>query len=365
MNAAGTALVYAGYIGGSGYDRGKGIAVDAAGNAYVTGETASTAATFPETVGPDLTHNGTTDAFVAKVNAAGTALVYAGYIGGSSNDCGHGIAVDAAGNAYVTGETESTQATFPDGDGFGTLTGPDLTYNGGATDAFVAKVNAGGTALLYAGYIGGSSGDSEGNTDYGRGIAVDAAGNAYVTGFTDSNEATFPDGDGFGTLTGPDLTYNGGSEGWGDAFVAKVNSSGNALVYAGYIGGSSDDQGNGIAVDAAGNAYVTGQTRSTEATFPDGDGFGTLTGPDLTHNGGRDAFVAKVNAAGAALVYAGYIGGSGDDGQRHCGGRGGQRLRHGRHRTRPRRWASPSPSAPTSPTTAATTTRSWRRCRLM
>ena len=109
VNAAGTALVYCGYIGGSGDDYGWGIAVDSSGNAYVTGQTYSdhfTEATFPVTVGPDLTYNGGgDDAFVAKVNAAGTALVYCGYIGGSGDDDGYGIAVDSSGNAYVTGYT--------------------------------------------------------------------------------------------------------------------------------------------------------------------------------------------------------------------------------------------------------------------
>ena len=274
-------LVYAGYIGGSSFDRGSGIAVDSAGNAYVTGFTTSTEATFPETVGPDLTYNGNLDAFVAKVNAAGTALLYAGYIGGSADEGGYGIAVDVAGNAYVTGFTSSSEATFP------VTVGPDLTFNG-AFNAFVAKVNAAGTALVYAGYIGGSGGDE------GFGIAVDSAGNAYVTGLAQSSEATFP------VTVGPDLTFNGN----GDAFVAKVNAAGTALLYAGYIGGSADEGGYGIAVDVAGNAYVTGVTDSSETTFP------VTVGPDLTYNGGSDAFVAEVNAGGTALVYAGYVGGA-------------------------------------------------------
>ena len=180
----------------------------------------STQATFPVVVGPDLTFNGSIDAFVAKVNAAGTALVYAGYIGGSGSDVGNGIAVDGSGNAYVTGRTTSFESSFP------VLGGPDLTHNGGTHDAFVAKVNAAGTALVYAGYIGGSG------VDIGEGIAVDGAGNAYVTGLTTSTEATFPE------VGGPDLTFNGGN----DAFVAKVNAAGTALVYAGYIGGSGQDQ---------------------------------------------------------------------------------------------------------------------------
>jgi phosphoribosylcarboxyaminoimidazole (NCAIR) mutase len=282
VNASGTALVYCGYIGGSDYDRGFAIAVDGSGNAYVTGRTWSAETTFPVIGGPDLTHNGGEDAFVAKVNASGTALVYCGYVGGGDWDEGYGIAVDGSGNVYVAGYTESTEATFP------AIGGPDLTYNGGRFDAFVAKVNASGTALVYCGYIGGS-GD-----DWGYAIAVDGSGNAYITGFTNSTQATFP------VIGGLDLTHNGGE----DAFVAKVNASGTALVYCGYIGGGDWDEGYGIAVDGSGNAYVAGNTSSTEATFP------VLYGPDLTQNGSYDAFVAKVNASGTALVYCGYIGGS-------------------------------------------------------
>ena len=177
VNAAGFGLVYAGYIGGSGDDNGQGIAIDGSGNAYVTGYTDSDEATFPVTVGPDPTFNGSYDAFVAKVNAAGTALVYLSYIGGSGDDYGYGIAVDGSGNAYVTGTTASNEATFP------VTVGPDLIYNGGPWDAFVAKVNAAGTALSYAGYIGGSVWDE------GYGIAVDGSGNAYVTGSTSSHES--------------------------------------------------------------------------------------------------------------------------------------------------------------------------------
>ncbi len=134
VNAAGTSLAYCGYIGGSGGDSGFGIAVDGSGNAYVTGYTNSTEATFPVAVGPDLVSNGDDDAFVAKVNAAGTSLAYCGYIGGSGGDYGYGIAVDGSGNACVTGYTSSTEATFP------VAVGPDLTF-GGWTDAFVAKIN--------------------------------------------------------------------------------------------------------------------------------------------------------------------------------------------------------------------------------
>jgi hypothetical protein len=281
-------LVYCGFIGGSGNSEGgTGIAVDSAGNAYVSGVTDSTEASFPVTAGPDLTHNGGGDAFVAKVNASGTALVYCGYIGGTGNDSGSGIAVDSVGNAYVSGTTNSTEASFP------VTVGPDLTFNGGFNDAYVAKVNASGTALIYCGYIGGSSGP-----DNSSGIAVDSAGNAYVTGQTSSTEASFP------VTVGPNLTFNGGLF---DAYVAKVNASGTALSYCGYIGGSAQDQGSDIVVDSAGNAYITGLAQSTEVDFP------VTVGPDLTHNGGFDAYVAKVNASGTALSYCGYIGGSTTD----------------------------------------------------
>jgi len=285
VNAEGTALEYCGYIGGSDNDYGRSIAVDGSGNAYITGYTSSTEASFPVSEGPDLTHNGLADAFVAKVNAEGTALDYCGYIGGSDNDYGYGIAVDLAGNAYVTGSTYSSEATFP------VSMGPDLTHNGLA-DAFVAKVNADGTALYYCGYIGGSG------NDYGYGIAVDLSSYAYITGYTSSTEATFP------ISVGPDPTHNGG---YFDAFVAKVDAGGGLLRYCGYIGGSEYDAGTGIAVDGWGYAYVTGYTSSKEDTFP------VKEGPDLTHNGSFDAFVAKVKVTGAELVYCGYIGGSDAD----------------------------------------------------
>ena len=284
VNPWGTGLVYCGYIGGSGTDHGLSVAVDGSGNAYVSGDTNSSEATFPVTSGPDLTYNGGMDAFVAKVNSSGSGLTYCGYIGGSADDYGYGIAVGTSGNAYVTGWTFSTEATFP------VSGGPDLTHNGWA-DAYVAKVSASGSALIYCGYIGGSE------SDHCYDIALDGSGNAYVTGYGDSPEATFPESG------GPDLTYNGED----DAFVAKVNAAGSGLVYCGYIGGSDDDWGTGIAVDGSGNAYITGYTKSSQVTFPE------TKGPDLTYNGGEDAFVAKVNASGTSLSYCGYIGGSGND----------------------------------------------------
>ncbi|MEN3332353.1 MAG: hypothetical protein V7641_1718 [Blastocatellia bacterium] len=292
VDATSTALSYLGYVGGTGYDIAYAIAVDGGGNAYIAGSTTSSEATFPITVGPDLTYNGGSmagDAFVAKINPSGTALVYCGYIGGAGDDVGLGIAADAAGNAYVTGQTGSQEATFP------VKNGPDTTYNGGELDAFVAKVEATGASLDYAGYIGGSS------SDQGLGIAVDSSGNAYISGATDSSEATFP------VHVGPSLVHKGRS----DAFIAKVNASGKKLIYSGYIGGAGEDVGARIAVDATGNAYITGATSSTEATFP------VKVGPDLTYNGdgitAGDAFVAKLSPSGSDIIYCGYIGGAGGD----------------------------------------------------
>ncbi|HEX5036070.1 MAG TPA: SBBP repeat-containing protein, partial [bacterium] len=285
--ADGTSLIYAGFIAGASSEIAHDIAVDTSGNAYVAGGTGSFQTSFPVTVGPDLTANGGFDAFVMKIAPDGASLVYSGYIGGSGNDQAYGIAVDASGNAYVAGETGSTEATFP------VVVGPDLTANG-MNEAFVAKVAPDGASLVYAGFIGGS------NSDFAFDNAIDASGNQYVTGNTSSTETT-----NFPVTIGPDLTFNGG---FNDAFVAKVSADGTSLVYAGFIGGNDFDEGDGIAVDAAGNAYVTGFTESTEPTFP------VVVGPDLTANGGVDnGYLTKVSPDGASLIYSGFIGGSDDD----------------------------------------------------
>ena len=284
----GSGLVYAGYIGGSAHDYALGIAVDEHGAAYISGRAFSDETSFPVLVGPDLTHNGAADVFVAKVKPDGSGLIYAGYIGGGEGEEGYGIAVDKDGSAYVTGYTDSAETTFP------VRGGPDPTYNG-LGDAFVARVNPEGSELIYAGYIGGSG------TDLGRGLAIDANGAVYVVGRTDSDEATFP------VLVGPDLTYNGS---YLDAYVAKVRPDGSGLEYCGYIGGSEYDIGIGIAVDGDGAAYIAGYTASDQTTFP------VRGGPDLIHDmneGNPDAFVAKVRPDGDGLVYCGYVGGSGED----------------------------------------------------
>lgn len=274
VNADGTGLVYCGYVGGWAHDEAFGIAVDAFGNAYITGRTASPGDSFPVRVGPVLTHTGWLDAFVAKVTADGIGLAYCGYLGSDYDDVGRAIAVDDLGNAYVAGWTDYGPGTFP------VKVGPDLTYNGGTADAFVAKVAADGSTLIYCGYIGGDVGESDYGLDHAYGIAVDSSGNAYVAGQAGSTDASFP------LVVGPDLTSNG----WDDAFVAKVNAAGTALSYCGYVGGEFEDWGLAIALDGSRNVYVTGMTSSTEEAFP------VAVGPDLTINGSEyaDAFVAKI-----------------------------------------------------------------------
>lgn len=294
VNPEGTDLVFCGYIGGDSSDIGKGIALDAQDNVYLIGQTHSDESTFPVVAGPDLTFNGgyhKYDTFVAKLNAQGTTLIYCGYIGGTGKDRGEGIVVDTAGNAYVSGYTDSDESSFP------VSIGPDLTYNGGYGDAYVAKVNVQGTGLDFAGYIGGSG------WDQAHGIALDGQGAIYITGDTSSDESSFP------VVVGPDLTFNDTSADY-DCYVAKVNPQGTSLDYCGYIGGADGDAASDIAVNSQGIAVVGGCTRSDETSFP------VVTGPDLTFNGYIDLFVAAVNAQGTGLDFCGFIGGTMYDGCR-------------------------------------------------
>jgi len=289
VNAPGTGLVYSGYIGGDGPDFVYSVAVDGAGSAYVTGETGSSPASLPATLGPSLIfRGGIFDAFVAKVKVDGSGFDYLGYIGGSDVDRGFAIAVDSSGSAYVTGETGSSASSLP------VTVGPSLTF-GSLRDAFVAKVKPDGTGLVYLGYIGGAG------VEAGSGITVDSTGNAYVTGGTSSPESSFP------VAVGPKLTYNGSDNPlFGDAFVAKVKADGTGFVYAGYVGGSGGDTGFDIKLDPAGNAYVVGATTSPNFPVTDGSTFkgGTTYG---------DAFVAVVKSDGAGLIAAGYFGGANDE----------------------------------------------------
>ncbi|MGA3327934.1 MAG: choice-of-anchor D domain-containing protein [Terriglobia bacterium] len=290
LNPGGSGLVYSTYLGGSSTENGQGIAVDSSGNAYVTGYTNST--DFPTMNPLQLINQGNYNVFVAKLNFIASptplvTLVYSTYLGGSGTDYGYGIAIDSSGNAYVTGYTTSTD--FPTVNPFQAT---NLSLASPWENVFVAKLNSTGSALLYSTYLGG------GGQDIGYGIAVDSSGNAYVTGSTSSGD--FP-------LSNPLQGYNYAVEASSNptAFVAKLNSTGSALIYSTYLGGSVWDLGYGIAVDSFGNAYVTGRTSSTD--FP-------IANPlQATNAGGIDAFVAELNSAGSTLVYSTYLGGSSTD----------------------------------------------------
>jgi uncharacterized repeat protein (TIGR02543 family) len=276
VNSSGSALIYSTYLGGSGGDDLSGIAVDSEGMAYVTGRTAS--GNFPTKNAIQGGYGGQGDAFITKVNSSGSALIYSTYLGGSGEDGGHGIAADSEGAAYVAGDTSSID--FP-------TQNPIRETYAGYVDAFITKVNSSGSALIYSTYLGGSG------ADYGNGIAVDSEGAAYVTGETGSID--FP-------------TQNRIQEtcaGYVDAFITKVNASGSAFIYSTYLGGSVGDRGWGISVDSEGAAYVAGDTGSID--FP------TQNPIQGTYAGGYDAFIAKINASGTALVYSTYLGGSGGD----------------------------------------------------
>ena len=289
LDPTGTTLVYSTYLGGTGFDRGTGIALDASGNAYVTGMTSSdnfptTSSAFQPAFGGGICGTSAcSDAFVAKIQADGAALAYSTYLGGSNADFGQGIAVDDAGSAYVTGSTLSVD--FP------TAT-PLQAEIGVNSDAFVTKLSADGTALSYSTYLGGS------DADFGQGIAVNAAGNAYVAGYTLSTDFT---------TASPLQSANAGSA---DAFVVELDPPGAALVYSTYFGGSGLDRAAAIALDSSENVYIVGDTNSPD--FPVTSGaLQTVTGGGTCGSSPcADAFVAKVNAGGASLAYATYLGGT-------------------------------------------------------
>jgi len=278
-------LTYSTYLGGAG-DQAKGVAVDSSGNAYLTGTTVSTG--FPVAnplQSSNKSKSGT--AFVSKLNSSGSALVYSTYLGGSVSEQASAIAVDPSGDAYVTGSTCSSD--FP------TVT-PVQAGLKGVCDGFVAELNAAGSSLVYSTYLGGSGTVESGTSlsDEGLGIAVSSSGAVYLTGGTWSTD--FPP-------VAPIQSYGGGE----DAFLSKFSAGGATLVYSTYLGGTAQDQGNGIAVDSSGNAYVTGFTLSSN--FPTVSPF-QASNKAATYG---TAFVAELNSAGSALVYSTYLGGSAMD----------------------------------------------------
>jgi len=271
LNAAGTAAIYTTYLGARRATTvGQRIAVDGNGSAFVTGTT--TSAGFPTTPGA-FQSTGTN--FVTKLNPAGNGLSYSTYV----NAPVAAIAVDGAGNAFMTG-TSFGLATTP---------GAFQPTKLGNTAPYVAKLNASGTAMSYSTYLGGSANDE------GKAIAVDGGGNAYVAGIARSSD--FPTKNALRpSLSGPT-----------DAFIAKVNASGSALVYSTYLGGSGEERGFGVAVDTAGQAIAVGWTQS--ADFP------VTPGAFQMRKGYQDpiisnAFIAKLNSTGNGLIYSSYLGGA-------------------------------------------------------
>jgi uncharacterized repeat protein (TIGR01451 family) len=348
INAAGNAIAYSTYVGGSGLDRADGIAIDSSGNAYVVGRVDSSSTNFPTTpgvIGPTY-RGGDFDGVAFKLNPQGNALVYSTYIGGEDNDSTEGVAVDSTGSAYLTGGTKSSG--FP-------ITGTGFQFTrSGDTDAYLMRLNSTATGLIYSTFLGGAG------TDRGSGVAIDTSGNAYVAGYTSSQD--FPTEGAFQNSFGGSFdafiarvdttssgaaslvfcTYLGGTGddkafgiaidsgansvyvtgqtssnnlpllnpaqpafgGSFDAFIAKISNTG-TKIYTTYLGGTGDDRGTGIKVNAAGEAYVTGFTSSTN--FP------TVTALQISNGGGFDAFVAKLNSAGSAFLYSTYLGGSGNE----------------------------------------------------
>ena len=301
LNPAGTALVWSTYLGGSLADDANALAVDAAGNVTVAGTTSST--NFPVANAVQATKGAgtTSDAFVARLNPAGSALAYSTYLGGGAADTGRGVAVDGTGAAHVTGSTASTD--FPVLNAFQTAKGA-----GTATDAFVTVLNPAGSALAYSTYLGGST------DDIGTAIAVDPTGRSYVTGETRS--ANFPTVAPLkAAISGACPTTNDPARLCREAFVTKLNptaAGAASVVWSTYHGGTAStfhievrDVGLGIAVDSTGSAYVTGETTS--------DDFPTVNPVQATRAGDADGFVTKFAPAGNAITYSTYLGGAGTD----------------------------------------------------
>jgi uncharacterized repeat protein (TIGR01451 family) len=265
------------------------IAVDGSGNAYVIGSTSSF--DFPTESPWQGTNAGDFDAFITKLNATGTGLIFSTYLGGSGYDGAHRLVVDGSGNAYIAGETNSTD--FP------VVNAYDSFFNGGTLDAFAVKLNDTGSTLLYSTYLGGN------DFDFGHSVAADASGNMYVIGTTRSSDFPFSSG-----------VIQTALNGVQDAFVTKFNpdQSGSAsLVFSTFLGGSSWDAGGCISVDMDGNVYVNGFTGSSDFPITPSTAFDTECGTDGFCNSTSDSWVTKLNSTGSSLLYSTYLGGSGRD----------------------------------------------------
>lgn len=303
ISADGSQLLYSTYLGGDNADLATAIALDKTGNIVVTGLTHSSDFPVADTLFSAKSGPGTFDAFVAKISADGSQLLYSTYLGGTDNDAGLAVTADSAGNAMVTGATFS--ADFPVANPLSTNNhlGDQLPES----DAFVTKLSADGTQLLYSTYLGGKNGN-----DVGCAIAVDSSDNALVTGIANSGDfptvnARYPNYLGPTTQDMPGrvtITH--------DAFVSKISSAGTQLLFSTYLGGAGSDFARGIAVDSADNAVVAGETYSTD--FP---AVNALYAQPLDNHSRAyptaDAFVTKFNASGSELLYSTLLGGGDED----------------------------------------------------
>ncbi|MBI3818578.1 MAG: SBBP repeat-containing protein [Planctomycetes bacterium] len=294
LNPTGSGLLYSTFLGGSNVEYGNAIAVDAAGNAYVTGTTLST--NFPTTVlAYDTTHNGngTYDVFVTRFNSSGTGVYYSTYLGGKKDESGRGIAVDSAGAAYVTGETGSNN--YPTtGSAF------QATFNSGPLHAFVTKLDPSGGSLAYSTFLEGSLAAGGTGEDFGQSITAESTGNVYISGWTETND--FPTTPGAFQASAPQPVSSGN----GNAFVVKLHASGGYPIYSTYVGGSGSDTARVAGPFADGSLLIGGST--TSADFPV-----SIDAYDTTSNGGYnnlDAWIGKIDPTGSALIYSTYFGGS-------------------------------------------------------
>jgi hypothetical protein len=282
LNPAGNSLVYSTYLGGGGHDSANAIAVDAAGNAYIAGDTYSS--DFPASNAFQGSSGGGQDGFVAKLNPAGSVLLWSTYLGGNGDDRANALALDPSGNIYITGGTFSTN--FPT---FHAL----QPSNAGGQDAFVTKLAADGHTLVYSTYLGGSGGSVTAN-EAGAAIQVDAAGSAYIAGTTSSTN--FPRVNAFQSA------FGGGGM---DAFVTRLNSTGSALVYSTYLGGTGADYATAASLAPSGALAVAGYTLSSN--FP------MAAALQPAKSAGYDGFVTRFSPQGNALEISTYWGGSGSE----------------------------------------------------
>jgi len=339
LNRNGTALIYSTFLGGTSNDYGSGIALGKNGSIYGSGSTDSN--DFPVTLGAnDTSLNGYDDIFVLKLNSNGSGLFYSTYIGGSNDDSCSGIVVDSSGNVTLAGRTRSYNFVVTPGALYS-------SHNGGFYDGILFKLNHNGTSLIYSSYIGGS------NWDWCSGITTDIFGNIFITGITESSNFPITSG-----------CYDQFLNGNRDIFILQINSNGTDLIYSTFIGGSGTEGVGDIAIDEIGNAYITGETHSTDFPYTpgsyrtigtgiyilklnengsalkystsigsdrgtdilvDSEGNAIITGIagtffpttpgsfDMTHNNDWDAFLLKINESGSKLLYSTFIGGSNED----------------------------------------------------